>query len=280
MSKRTARQWLINIGLLVISLSFMGISIAPLIGSMLSPAPAPSPTAVLDPAQQRKAELQAQLKGYQEVLKKEPKNEFVLKQTIQIMQELGDLKGSLEPLRTLADSYPDQPQYRYALAATYRQIDDRKNAKAELRKLLTTRPGYLDALQALVQMELDDNRPEAAIGAVKEVLDSAETANKIQPNSVSIADVQWILGNVYKQQNRYEEALAAYEAGIKADAQNFRSYVGKAEIKRLQGKADEANQLFDKAFELAPPQFKDRVKELKNQPSVVVEPVPQPTPSP
>ncbi len=282
MAQRTARQWIINIFLVIITLSFLGISMAPLVGGIISAISSPQPAAQVDPAQQRREELQEQLRGYEAVLQREPKNQTALIEVVNLRTQLGDIKGTLEPLQTLADSYPDQPQFRMALARTHLELGDRNSSKAELKKILSTNPGFLMALDRLIQLELEDKRPEAAIGVIKEVLDSAETANKIQPNSVDVATVQWILGEVYREQKRYPEAIAAYEAGIKADDKNFRPYLGKAQVFRAQEKPAEATAMFTKAIELAPPEFKDRVKSLA-QPTpsvtVTVEPLVEPSPT-
>lgn len=279
MSERTTRQWIINIVLIVITLSFLGVSIAPLIGGIfLAQNPNPSPTATLNPEEQRIARLNEDRRGYEAVLKKEPKNQTALIELVNILIKLDDLKGALEPLQTLADSYPDQPQYRFTLAGVHLKLGDRAKSKAELRTILTTRPGYLEALERLIQLELEDKRPEAAIGTIRQVLDSASTANKIQPNSVDVATVQWLLGEVYRQSQRYDEALAAFEEGIKTDDKNFRSFVGKAQVKRAQGKEAEAKALFAKALELAPSSVKDRINEIANPPEVKVEPIPPATP--
>jgi Tetratricopeptide repeat. len=281
-AQRTARQWVINIVLVIITLSFLGISIAPLLGGIISSlnTAQEAKTAKVDPAQQRINELNEQLRGYEAVLKREPKNQTALIEVVNLRTQLGDIKGTLEPLQTLSDSYPDQPQFRMALARTHLELGDRTNSKAELKKILSTNPGFLMALERLIQLELEDKRPEAAIGAIKEVLDSAETANKIQPNSVDVATVQWILGEVYREQKRYDEAIAAYEAGIKADDKNFRPYLGKAQVLQAQEKTAEATALFTKAIDLAPPEFKDRVKSLAQPaPTVTVEPITEPSPT-
>jgi tetratricopeptide (TPR) repeat protein len=281
-AQRTARQWFINIVLVIITLSFLGISMAPLLGSIISAISSPQQTntAKVDPAQRRIEELKEQLRGYEAVLKREPKNQTALIEVVNLRTQLGDIKGTLEPLQTLANAYPDQPQFRMALARTHLELGDRNTSKAELKKILSTNPGFLMALDRLIQLELEDKRPEAAIGVIKEVLDSAETANKIQPNSVDVATVQWILGEVYREQKRYPEAIAAYEAGIKADDKNFRPYLGKAQVLRAQENIAEATALFSKAIELAPPEFKDRVKSIAQPaPTVTVEPVPEGSPT-
>ena len=261
MTQRTARQWIINGVLIVVTLSFLGVSIAPLIGGLFAP---PTPQASSNPSQNTSEQdrIKIQIEGFEAVLKSDPKNQTALIGLVNLRNQLGKTKETIEPLQTLADTFPDQAEYRMTLARTYIQLKDPKNAAAEYRKILTTKPGYIPALQSLVGMELADKRPEAAIGILEDTLKTAETANKVQAKSVDTGTVRWILGEVYRQENRLDDSIATYDQMIKDDAKDFRPYVGKAQLKQLQGKEDEAKKLFDKGLELAPSEFKDEVKRL------------------
>jgi len=260
-TQRTARQWIINGVLIVVTLSFLGVSIAPLIGGLFAP---PTPQASSNPSQNTSEQdrIKIQIEGFEAVLKSDPKNQTALIGLVNLRNQLGKTKETIEPLQTLADTFPDQAEYRMTLARTYIQLKDPKNAAAEYRKILTTKPGYIPALQSLVGMELADKRPEAAIGILEDTLKTAETANKVQAKSVDTGTVRWILGEVYRQENRLDDSIATYDEMIKDDAKDFRPYVGKAQLKQLQGKEDEAKKLFDKGLELAPSEFKDEVKRL------------------
>jgi tetratricopeptide (TPR) repeat protein len=206
--------------------------------------------------------IKIQIEGFEAVLKSDPKNQTALIGLVNLRNQLGKTKETIEPLQTLADTFPDQPEYRMTLARTYIELKDPKNALAEYRKILTTKPGYIPALQSIVSIELTDKRPEAAIGILQDTLKTAETANKVQANAVDTGSVRWILGEVYRQDNRIDEAIATYDQMIKESAKDFRPYVGKAQLRQIQGKEDEAKKLFDKGLELAPAEFKDEVKRL------------------
>ncbi len=260
MTQRTARQWIINGVLIVVTLSFLGVSIAPLIGGLFAP-----PTQQATNPNQTTSEqdrIKIQIEGFEAVLKGDPKNQTALIGLVNLRNQLGKTKETIEPLQTLADTFPDTPEYRMTLAKTYLELKDPKNAAAEYRKILTTKPGYIPALQSVVGIELSDKRPEAAIGLLQDTLKTAETANKIQANSVDTGSVRWILGEVYRQQNRLDDSIATYDQMIKETPKDFRPYVGKAQLKQVQGKEDEAKKLFDKGLELAPAEFKDEVKRL------------------
>ncbi len=261
MSQRTARQWIINGVLIVVTLSFLGVSLAPLIGGLFAPS---TQQAANNPAQNTSEQerLKIQIEGFEAVLKSDPKNQTALIGLVNLKNQIGNPKGTIEPLQTLADTFPDQPEYRMTLARTYIELKDTKNASAEYRKVLTTKPGFIPALQSIVSIELTDKRPEAAIGILQDTLKTAETANKIQANTVDTSSVRWILGEVYRQQNRFDDSISTYDQMIKENAKDFRPYIGKAQLKQIQGKEDEAKKLFDKSIELAPAEFKDEVKRL------------------
>lgn len=261
MTQRTARQWIINGVLIVVTLSFLGVSIAPLISGLFAP---PNQQAASNPNQNisDQEKLKNQIEGFEAVLKTDPKNQTALIGLVNLRNQLGKTKETIEPLQTLSDTFPDQPEYRMTLARTFIELKDPKSATAEYRKILTTKPGYIPALQSIVSIELSDKRPESAIGILQDTLKTAETANKIQANAVDTNSVRWILGEVLRQQNRIDEAIASYDLMIKDNAKDFRPYVGKAQLKQVQGKEDEAKKLFDKSIELAPAEFKDEVKRL------------------
>jgi len=259
-TQRTARQWIINGVLIVITLSFLGVSIAPLIGGLFAPPNQQAANSNQNTSEQERIKIQ--IEGVEAVLKSDPKNQTALIGLVNLRNQLGKVKETIEPLQTLSDTFPDTPEYRMTLAKTYLELKDTKNAVAEYRKILTTKPGYIPALQSIVGLELNDKRPEAAIGLLLDTLKTAETANKIQANSVDTASVRWILGEVYRQQNRLDDSIATYDQMIKENPKDFRPYVGKAQLKQVQGKDDEAKKLFDKGLELAPADFKDEVKRL------------------
>ncbi|MFM7887326.1 MAG: tetratricopeptide repeat protein [Pseudanabaena sp.] len=260
MTQRTARQWIINSVLIVITLSFLGVSIAPLIGGLFAPPTQQSANPNQNNSEQERIKIQ--IEGFEAVLKSDPKNQTVLIGLVNLRNQLGKVKETIEPLQTLSDAFPDTPEYRMTLAKTYLELKDPKNAVAEYRKILTTKPGYIPALQSVVGIELNDKRPEAAIGLLQDTLKTAETANKIQANSVDTGSVRWILGEVYRQQNRRDDSITTYDQMIKENPKDFRPYVGKAQLKQVQGKDDEAKKLFNKGLELAPADFKDEVKRL------------------
>jgi tetratricopeptide (TPR) repeat protein len=83
----------------------------------------------------------------------------------------------------------------------------------------------------------------------------------------------------------YEEAIAIYDESAKANPKDFRPTLGKAIVLKEQGKTDEAKTLFDRATELAPPNYKDQINQLASgtpspSPAAAATPEPAASPSP
>jgi tetratricopeptide (TPR) repeat protein len=268
-AKTTTQKWIINGVLALVTLSFLGLSIAPLITGILTPKPEASTTTQTDTKAAETERLKIQIEGFEAVLKREPKNETALKGLIDLRLKLRDIKGAIEPLQVLADSNPQVVEYRKVLARARLELKDKPGAIAEYNKILAIKPGELESLQTLVSLEMADQKPEAAIGLLTKALETADTANKVQPNSVDQPAILWILGNVYTEQKRFPEAIATFEKITTANPKDFRPLVGRAQIKRLEGKEAEAKTLFTEAAKLAPAEFKDRVNELAaNNPQI------------
>jgi tetratricopeptide (TPR) repeat protein len=199
------------------------------------------------------------------VLQREPDNETALRGLLETRLEMGDIPGAITPLEKLAEIKPEQPEYMILLAQAKQQVNDREGAAQAYRSILANQPGNLGALQGLVGLLLEEDRPEAAIGLLQDTMQMADQANEIQPDSIDTAAVQLILGQVYAEQQRYEEAIAVYDELTVLDDQDFRPLVAKAIVLRAQGNVEEAQPLFELAASLAPSQYKDQINQLAQE---------------
>jgi tetratricopeptide (TPR) repeat protein len=246
-------RWIINLIMGFAVLCFVGLAILPLVGLLRT-----SPTAANAPT----SDLEAQARGYELVLEDEPDNQTALRNLLRIRQELGDVEGTIEPLEKLAELNPTQLEYTILLAQAKQHIDDLEGAAQVYRSVLATQPGNLYALDGLVALLIEQERPEAAVGLLQDTLRNANQANQIQPGSVDVTSVRLILGKVYAAGERYDEAIAVYEQAIQSDRQDFRPVLAKALVLQAQGKDDEAQPLLTTAASLAPAEYKDRINQL------------------
>nr|WP_228034984.1 tetratricopeptide repeat protein [Oculatella sp. LEGE 06141] len=250
--------------MIIATLAFVGLLILPFLGafqenSRLAGSTPASPSA--SPAS-RQAELEAQARGYEAVLQREPENQTALRGLLDARLELGDLQGVTAPLEKLAGLNPDQPDYAILLAQVRQRTGDREGAVQAYRTILSTQPGNPRALQGLVTLMLQQDRPQAAIGLLQDTLETADEANQVTPNSVDVNTVRVLLGGVYAEEERYDEAIAVYDQVIASAQQDFRPVLGKAMVLQKQGKDAEADPLFASAASLAPADFRDQINQI------------------
>ena len=285
-------RWVVRVVLAFAVVAFLGVSIMPIITAVNKPQSSPQNQPTADPkisSSEQKSKLEDQVRGYELVLQKDTENQTALKGLLQARLSLlsqksrgevkpADIQAVIEPLEKLAKLNPQQSEYGVLLAQAKQQIGDKEGAAQTYRTILTTKPGDLKALQGMVNLQLSEKRPEAAIGLLQESLSAATQANTIQPGSVDVVAVQVLLGSVYAFQKNDTLAISAYDQAIKKDSQDFRPVLAKAMLFKQQGKLDEAKPLFDSAIALAPAQYKDEI----NRAGAVSEPTPtaSATPSP
>jgi tetratricopeptide (TPR) repeat protein len=265
------RRWLIFGFLLLGTISFVVPSIMPFLGGPPNQESSSARTAPIQTPAGKQEELQAQAKGYQLVLQREPDNEVALKGLLFTQLELvglgaSDVKTTIEPLEKLAKLKPENSEYSILLAQARQQTGDREGAAKVYRSILESQPGDVKALQGLVSLLLAEGRPEAAIGVLQDTLESAPNLNQIKPNSVNVISVQLMLGQVYAEQSRFNDAINVYDNAIKANKEDFRPVLAKALVLQKQGKNEDATSLFNSAANLAPAQYKDQIVKLASQP--------------
>lgn len=293
MDKANKRRGLITVAMVLALIAFVGFSAVPILDSILKGSQAqsrstPTPTQTAAAGEKQVELLQAQARGYELVLQREADNVTALRGLLQVRLELigqgvGDIKDVVSPLEKLAKLNPETTEYGILLAQAKERTGDREGAAGAYRSILASKPGEIKALQGLVNLLLVQQRPEAAIGLLQDTLKAAPAQNLAKPDSVDVTSVQLILGQVYAVGKRYDEAIAIYEESAKANPKDFRPVLGKAIVLKEQGKTDEAKTLFDKATELAPPNYKDQINQLASDapsPSPTAEASPSPAASP
>ena len=258
----------VNLVLVLAILAFVGISMIPLLGIVLSDnSPSTEATTASTPLipAQRQAELETQAKGYEMVVQREPQNASALRGLLETRLKLGDIQGAIPPLEQMAKLNPDQTEYSVLLAQAKQQLGDKEGAAQTYRSILVSKPGSLDALEGLVGLYVQEKRPEAAIGLLQDTLKTATPINDMKPGTVDVISVQLLLGLVYANEKRYTEAIAIYDEAIKTNKQDFRPILAKALILKEQGKVAEAKPLFTSAASLAPAKYKDQVAQLAKE---------------
>lgn len=269
-------RWMVRVVLAFAVVAFVGVSVMPIITTFNKPQSLPQNQANTEnqgSSLQQNPKLEDQARGYELVLQKEPENQTALKGLLQARLQLlsqkspgevkpADIQVVIEPLEKLARLNPQKSEYGVLLAQAKQQIGDQEGAAQTYRTILTAKPTDLKALQGMVSLQLNQKRPEAAIGLLEQSLTAAKSANTIQPGSGDVIAIQILLGNVYAFQKQELQAIAVYDQAINQDPQDFRPVLAKAMLFKQQGKLAQAKPLFDKARALAPAEYKDEINKV------------------
>ncbi|WP_414529973.1 tetratricopeptide repeat protein [Nodularia chucula] len=272
---QSRNRWVVRIILALAVTAFVGISVIPIIGAINNPSPSNQNAASTNnniASSDQVSRLQDEVRGYELVLQREPENQTALNGLLQARLQLlsfrqGDIQGVIPPLEKLAQLNPEQSEYGVLLAQAKQQMGDQEGAAQAYRSILDTKPGDLNALQGMVALLLDQERPAAAVSLLEETL-----ANGSNQRNVDTVAVQVLLGTVHASQQRYPQATSVYDQAIKKDPQDFRPVLAKAMLFREQGKVEEAKPLFDSAVALAPAQYKDEITRAATLPTPGSEP--------
>lgn len=262
-------RWLVGGILFIAVAALLAVSLGPLIQAAFDQNPSYDDTVPTATNTDRQAELEGRANGYELVLEREPDNQAALEGLVEARIGLGDLAGAAEPLSRLAELNPQEPRYAVLLAQTKQELNDLEGAAQTYRSVLTATPGNMEALQGLVALLLEQERPQAAVGLLEDTLKTAEQSNQIQPGTIDEIAVKLLLGQVYAEQSRFDDAIATYDQAIQeaqADGTpDFRPILAKGLTLREIGQEDDAQPLFETALSLAPVQFKDRIQQLIDQ---------------
>lgn len=257
------KRWLINTVLIVAVVAFAGFSLALPLSRAFQGGQSDYDTGhSQDSPESQSSALEAQARSYEVVLEREPDNEIVLRGLLQTRVQMGDVEGAIAPLEKLVSLYPDRTDYAILLGQAKQEVGDREGAAQVFRDVLSASPGNMRAMQGLVGLLVQEGRPESAIGLLEDTLKTADDVNQIQPNSIDVGSVRLLLGEVYVELGRDDEAMAIYDEAIRAGGNDFRPILSKALLLQTLGRNDEAQPLFASAEALAPAEFKDEIKRL------------------
>lgn len=260
-------RWLVGTVLTLALAAFLSLSLLPILGGSNNRRANSdtNPDQPTDPASMQ-AELEAQARGYELVLEREPENQTALEGLVDTRIQMGNIEGVVEPLQQLVDLNPDVTDYAVLLAQTKQQIGDLEGTAQIYRDVLDQRPGDMNALQGLVALLVQQGRPQAAIGLLQDTLATADQlGSEGAPNSIDTISVKLLLAQVYVEADQTDQALGLYDETIAAAPEDFRPVLAKALVLQESGQAEAAKSLFAQATAMAPAQFKDQIERMANQ---------------
>ncbi|WP_229642148.1 tetratricopeptide repeat protein [Waterburya agarophytonicola] len=245
----------------VMLFSLITVSALPLVGSVVEGRQfAKSPDSeVIVLSQQELAKLEAEASGYQKVLAREPDNSTALNGLLKIRLQQKDIEGAIAPLEKLAKLNPEQTEYTNLLAQAKEQIKDYEGAAAAYNQVLATHPGDIYALGGITSLYLIQDLPERAIALLKKTIALADKADSPTASSIRKDAVQFLLGELYTDRERYGEAIALYDELAKDNEDDFRPILAKGLVLEKKGDFTAAQSILEKAYVAAPAEYKDQI---------------------
>ncbi|PSB08618.1 hypothetical protein C7B62_16155 [Pleurocapsa sp. CCALA 161] len=129
MSKKEERKKrIIRIFTLISAVAFLGSAGFGFIRMLTNPVQS---TQVSTEAEDLTQQLQAQARGYELVLQREPENQVALQGLVEIRLQMNDFERIVEPLETLVRLNPEQEQYETLLAKIKQQVEQKGQGKQD-----------------------------------------------------------------------------------------------------------------------------------------------------
>ncbi|GFE71043.1 lipopolysaccharide assembly protein LapB [Chroococcus sp. FPU101] len=244
------KRWL-TISLAIMVFALVSFSMMPLISSFFLVS---NKTHLASSSFPSKLESEAQ--GYQMVLQREPENQNALRGLFEARLKQGNLIDAIAPLAQLAELNPEQTDYSILLAQAQQQTQDYEGAGTTYQKLLASHPDEMLALKGFVDLLLLQNKSAEAIDLVEKSVEQSKQG-QIQTDLNSL---QLLLGEIYVEQQQWDQAIALYDQAIQNDPKDFRPVLAKALVFQEQGQKAEADPLFEEAVTLAPLEYKENIK--------------------
>ncbi len=204
-------------------------------------------------------QIQVEIEGYEEVLVREPNNEFALSTLVRLNIELQDYEAALPHVTKLLELQPDNESYQLTLARLKVRTQDAPGAVALYQELYEQNPENPTLFQELLDAQVQADDADSAIALINQQLAT-------DPDSRSL---QLQLARIYAQVARTDEAIEIYDNLIAEDETDYTLVLSKALAlsTRAQDEAVRAQveSLFDEAIALAPEGQQKREVELMAQ---------------
>ena len=122
------KKRILRIFTLISAIAFLGSAGFNVFRMLTNPARS---TQVSTQAEDLTQQLQAQARGYEMVLQREPENQIALQGLVEIRLQMKHFERTIEPLKTLVRLNPQQEQYETLLATIMQQVEQEEDGNKD-----------------------------------------------------------------------------------------------------------------------------------------------------
>lgn len=184
-----------------------------------------------------------------------------------VLIELNDWKGAQTALEKSLELDPTLFKAHFKLGRCSEELEDPQSALYQYSEAIMTGPRFLPSYSALGRLYADLRYPEQAAQVLNEALKVA------MPGTEEEANIHHLLGTVYQQQRKYDEAIAEFQSALGIVPGMSDALFSLGWTYALQGNDEEAKRYLDKYVMMAgadaPEHYikaaRDRLAELRTE---------------
>jgi len=184
-----------------------------------------------------------------------------------VLIELEDWKGAQTALKKSLELDPTLFKAHFKLGRCSEELEDPQNALYQYSDAIMTGPRFLPSYSALGRLYADLRYPEQAAQVLAEALKVA------MPGTEEEANIHHLLGTVYQQQRKYDEAISEFQSALGIVPGMSDALFSLGWTYALQGNDEEAKRYLDKYVMMAgadaPEHYvkaaRDRLAELRTE---------------
>lgn len=184
-----------------------------------------------------------------------------------VLMELEDWKGAQAAFAKSLELDPTLFKAHYKLGRCSEELEDAQSALHHYTDAIKTGPRFLPSYSALGRLYADLRYPDQAGQVLREAL------NVAMPKTEEEANIHHLLGTVYQQQRKYDQAIAEFQAALGIVPGMSDALFSLGWTYALQGNDEEAKRYLDKYVMMAgtdaPEHYlkaaRDRLAELRTE---------------
>jgi tetratricopeptide (TPR) repeat protein len=180
------------------------------------------------------------LEQYQQILLNDPNSAAAHMLAGEALDGLSRTPEAIVEFQTAAKAAPQEPNVHFGLGYLYWKSRQYDAAAAEFQQEIANDPSHAQALAYLGDIELKRDRPEEALLLLKKAVEIR--------NDIRIAYLD--IGIILAQQNRYSDALAAFQHAEKLDPSQPDAHLRLGRLYQAMGNKVAAEQEFAKLRQL------------------------------